>query len=405
MALLRYRWWNAGLVAVWCGMVCLPLLAPWLPGAGEVLSENRKLAAPPKRPENARDVPPFLAAAQAWLNDHFGFRSSLLAAYNRVHYAMFHTFAARELVAGRDGFVFLGADGLSHHNMIRALCGADRPQVPYEATTAQFRSLMLQSIGMAPNSYFLVVPDKSRLQPDKLPRWLQQECAPFKPPFEGMAATLAQQPDAGTRLFYPIAPMRSTQQQSPVYPAPNFHWDYPGALPTAVWLAEGQWKLSRRFTVPLRDAVHPFDMQQFAPGLTFDYPTRVPRYDTDQVLVCHNKPECFPEFPEVATQLVQVARFRSAWQHPPEHRRPRLVIFGDSFGEAIADPLAPYFAEVWYFSMNELARLSPAQRDQLRHVAIDLFAPDVLLHVYHEATVVLGHERYLPNVMALMLGR
>ena len=52
--------------------------------------------------------------------------------------------------------------------------------------------------------------------------------------------------------------------------------------------------------------------------------------------------------------------------------------------------------------MNHLPRLSPAQKRRLRHVAFDLFQPDVLLHVYSEQSIFSGRKGYFRDVTALL---
>lgn len=396
MATIKTRWWNVGVVVFWFALLGLPAAGHWMPRSGETLAENRPLAPAAAMPDSLASALAWPAAVQAWLHDHFGWRRELLVANNRFHHRVFGSFTSGSLVSGKDGYVFHGTEGLAHHNALRALCGADA--VPMPKVRAQMRRMIdVARTGVA-DSYLLVVPDKARLNPEKRPQWLQDECAPFAPPLDALAAALSGDPDMAGRWFYPIDRMRAADRVRAVYPPWNLHWDYQGALPVADWLARERWSLPRRFDLPSTEQRLPFDLPQFAPGLGHWHQARVPLYEGTGVLVCHNAPECFPEFPAEAATLFQVARYRSAWQLPVEQRRPRLVILGDSFGEAIADPLAPYFAEVWYLSMNQLARLTPEQKRRLRHVAVDLFRPDVLLQVYSERTVLYGHERYLPRI-------
>lgn len=400
MAKPKIRWWNAGVVVVWLALIGLPMAGHWLSVPPDTPVENRRLAPTVPWPASVAEGAALPAAVQAWLRDHFGFRHELLVAHNRLNHFVFGSFTSRELMAGKDGYMFLGSNGLMHHNPLRILCGAD--PVHLSRIHGQLRQLLAVSRAAAPVSQLLLVPDKSRLKPEKLPQWLQDECAAFTPPVQALLAEVRRDPGMERRMFYPFELMRVADQARPVYHPWNLHWDHQGAMPVADWLAQTLWSLPRRVDVPLVETVQSFDLQQFAPGLSHWHATQVPVYKDENMLVCRNSPECFPELAEEAAALFQVARFRSAWQLPPEQRRPRLVILGDSFGEAIAEPLAPYFAEVWYLSMNNLSQLSPAQRRRLRHVAMDLFQPDVLLHVYSEQVIFLGNKGYFRDVTALL---
>lgn len=400
MALVRTRWWNVGVVVIWFALLGLPFAGHWLSSPAGAPAENRRLAPAVSWPASMAEAAALPAAIQAWLHDHFGFRHELLVGHNRLHHAVFGSFESKDLAPGKDGYVFHGSKGLMHHSPLRALCGAD--EVPVALIHGQLRRLLAVSQAAAPVSQLLMVPDKSRLKPEKRPAWLQAECAAFTPPVQVLLDRFRQDPDMDGRVFYPFDVMRLADQTLPAYHPWNLHWDHQGARPVADWLAQRRWALPRRLDVPMVSAVHPFDLQQFAPGLSHWHATQVPAYERVNMLVCHNAPACFPEYAAEAGMLFQVARFRSAWQLPPEQRRPRLVILGDSFGEAIAEPLAPYFAEVWYLSMNHLARLSPEQKRRLRHVTVDLFQPDVLLHVYSEQAIAFGYKGYFGDVTALL---
>lgn len=387
MAVSRFKFWNSAALVLWMGLLSLPLAGHWLPWAQTRWNENRQPAPAVPLPTRLQDLGAYPAAAWTWADDHFGWRGPLLAGWHRLHYSVFGTLASREVTMGRDGFLFFGTDGLAHRNAVRSLCGADAAQGEVDATGAKIRQFMQTALAAAPRSHFLIVPDKARLSPEKLPLWLQRECAGFAPPMAQIMAAMARAPLVGARAFYPFETIVQAMQRGPVIPAQNFHWNYAGALPVAQWLAETRWGMARRFDVPLVQQQQESDLQAFFPGLRLVRWSPGPQDMGGQLLVCHNRPECFPEFAEAAKSLFQLARYRSAWQLPPDQRRPRLVIVGDSFGEGIAGPLAPYFAEVWYLSMNHLEALSVQQQQAVRHVALDLFDPDVVLHVYHEVTV------------------
>jgi hypothetical protein len=400
MAMASIRWWNVGVVVVWLTLLGLPMAGHWRSSSPPAQAENRRLAPAVSWPASLAEAKGLPAAVQAWLHDHFGFRHELLVAHNRLNHLVFGSFPAGALAPGKDGYLFLGSKGLAHRNTLRTLCGADA--VPVAVIHGQLRRLLAVSRAAAPVAQLLLVPDKARLKPEKLPQWLQDECAGFAPPVQALLAEIRQDPGMDPQVFYPFDVMRLADQVRPVYHPWNLHWDHQGAQPVADWLAQTRWSLPRRVEVPLVEVLQSFDLQQFAPGLSHWHTTQVPAYDNGNMLVCRNSPECFPELAEEAAALFQVARFRSASQLPPEQRRPRLVILGDSFGEAIAEPLAPYFAEVWYLSMNNLPRLSPAQKRRLRHVAFDLFQPDVLLHVYSEQSIFSGRKGYFRDVTALL---
>lgn len=400
MKALPTRRANALVLALWCALLLTPLLVHLFRPPHEAPLENRALAPAPGWPRTLGEGSTWPARTQAWIRDHFGLRSELLAASHRWRYQVFGSFLSTDLIPGQEGEVFYRVFGGTTGSSLRVMCGAERIDLP--VVGRQVAQLLAATRAEVPRSYLMLVPDKSRLRPQRLPRWLQEECAGGLPPAEPLVDLLAQRPATVDRLFYPIDAMRQADAADPVYHPWNLHWDYHGAAVAADWLAQGQWGMSRRYDVALEPWETEFDLRGFAPGVEHQDTTLVPVYRDGRVLVCHNDPTCFPEFAPESVLLFQVARVRSAWQLPPGQRRPTLVIIGDSFGDNITEPLARYFAEVWYLSMNHLSRLSPAQRRHVRSVVIDRFRPDVLLHVYNEGTVLAAQGRYLERVRELL---
>lgn len=400
MKALLTRRANALVLALWCALLATPLLVHLFRPPHEAPLENRTLAPAPDWPRTLEEGRTWPARMQAWIRDHFGLRGELLEASHRWRHQVFGDFLSADLVTGQAGEVFYGVFGDTAGSALRVLCGAERIELP--VVGRQVAALLATTRAEVPRSYLLMVPDKSRLRPQRWPRWLQEECAGGQPPAEPLIDLLAQQPVTAGRLLYPIDAMRKVDGVDPVYHPWNLHWDFHGAAVAADWLAHGRWDMSRRFDVALEPRETEFDLRGFAPGVEHRDTTLVPVYPDGRVLVCHNDAACFPEFAAEAALLFQVARVRSAWQLPPGQRRPTLVLIGDSFGDNITEPLARYFAEVWYLSMNHLSRLSPAQRRHVRSVVIDQFRPDVLLHVYNESTVLTDRARYLERVRELL---
>ncbi|MDQ7747109.1 hypothetical protein [Hydrogenophaga pseudoflava] len=400
MKALPTRRANALVLALWCALLLTPLLVHLFRPPHEAPLENRTLAPAPGWPRTPAEGSTLPVRTQAWMRDHFGLRGELLEASHRWRHRLFGDFLSADLVPGQAGEVFYNVFGDTAGSSLRVMCGAERIKLP--VVGQRVADLLAATRAELPRSYLMIAPDKSRLRPRLLPRWLQVECASGQPPAESLVGRLAQQPEIADRLFYPIDAMRQVDGVDPVYRPWNLHWDFHGAAVAADWLAQGQWGMPRRYEVALEPRETAFDLQGLAPGVEHRDTTLVPVYPDGQVLVCHNDPACFPEFAAEAALLFQVARVRSAWQLPAGQRRPTLVIIGDSFGDNITEPLARYFAEVWYLSMNHLSRLSPEQRRHVRSVVIDQFRPDVLLHVYNEGTVLVDQARYLGLARALL---
>lgn len=380
----------------------LPLAASiWEPGATPLL-ENRKLASQPPLPRSWSEAVQFPQAADAWAKDNFGFRKPLLVAHNRLRFAVFGEYPSKHLLAGNDGMIFFNFGTSENKRLVPHLCGVNISAAKVSERAAALATFLVQMRAVHAESFILAVPDKSRVFPEALPEWVKAECTRATPPLAPIMDQVAQVSGLEGASRYPLAAVRAAHP--PVYPPENFHWTLLGARFVADLIADEM--LHRAPTVNL--AYHPVpglsDLSSFMPGLSRPIMESLPDFAAADILACQNQPDCFPEFAEAAGKLEQASRFRRHYHLPEAQRRPRLVILSDSFGANIAPGLAPYFAEVWHFSMNSLdRRLTPAERAQVRRIIFDLFQPDTVLHVYSEAAILWGDE-YLETVRHFVTG-
>ena len=146
-----------------------------VPSVGTVLSvdtggfpgENRGTAEPPGLFDgNLRQYP---KRAEAWFNDFFGLRNSMVRAHGFLKYRVLNVSSSANVVIGRDGWLFFAADRIlqSRQGLI--------PFTDDELRSWQFkleeRRDWLRGLGI---SYlFIVAPEKSTIYPEQLPHHLQ----------------------------------------------------------------------------------------------------------------------------------------------------------------------------------------------------------------------------------------
>src|SRR6185436_2076785 len=73
---------------------------------GRVSGENRKLAGPPDWNAPLKQIP---RQIDAWFDDHFGLRNSLVSLHGAVGYALGAS-SSKDVVVGRKGWLFYAAD-------------------------------------------------------------------------------------------------------------------------------------------------------------------------------------------------------------------------------------------------------------------------------------------------------
>ena len=122
---------RAGLhTLVFLALLVLPFVG-WLAGANDTdaLAERRRLAERPSLPRDAAALRAFPAHFEAWWDDHFGFRSTLIRRSTEIAGRVQRRQA--EMGVGHDGWLFLGKP---------SRIGRHRCVAPKPAHVAQWRA-------------------------------------------------------------------------------------------------------------------------------------------------------------------------------------------------------------------------------------------------------------------------
>jgi alginate O-acetyltransferase complex protein AlgJ len=157
------------------GLPLLFLLLIFLPLADRVfkiskpvsIKENRKLAA---MPQFAYRQPwAYLKNYEAYFNDHFGFRTQLVLAYNRIAYRLFRTSPTEKVLIGRQGWLFLGrlADFTNEIDYYRAIRPFSLRELVEFKNVLEARRDWLADRGI--QYLFMLAPNKSTIYPEFMP--------------------------------------------------------------------------------------------------------------------------------------------------------------------------------------------------------------------------------------------
>ena len=159
----------------------VPLLATIWPPRDVPLAENRRLAPALALPNSWSELRASPAAIDEWAKDHFGFRKQLLVAHSRLRFWLFGEYPSDTLLAGKGGEIFFRF-GKSGNTVLLELCGVGLSQATINARTAKIADFLSRIRRLDAKTHVLAVPEKSRVYPDKLPDWMQRECALGAPP-------------------------------------------------------------------------------------------------------------------------------------------------------------------------------------------------------------------------------
>lgn len=215
--LLPYRrFW----IVVVVGLLALPALGQ-LFGLTQSQSgaEQRTLAQAPTWPSHGSDLLDLPKKIDAFINDHYGWRSELVRASAVLRHAL-HTSPSPNVYLGTDGWLFFNGDhGLAQVNR----------DPPRYADLQRFADLLskLNAYLQQDQRRFVVgvPPNKESVYPDRLPAWLRTKSGPTE--YEVLLAELAK---TRVRTVDLRALLREAAQQAPVYYRTDSHWNPLGAL-------------------------------------------------------------------------------------------------------------------------------------------------------------------------------
>ncbi|MCC2954123.1 hypothetical protein LK542_00670 [Massilia sp. IC2-477] len=372
------------------GLLALPLVATFAwPSLDSV--EQRALAAAPSVPHSWSDARAWPAAAEAWVNDHFGWRSQMVAFNARLYHDLFGRFPTNQMMMGREGRIFLAAHndrGRGEPYTALVACGWKFRREPEIVQQINGFIATFKAQGIA--ARLLIVPSGPVVYSEQMQPWQAERCRPDAVPLRRILASPALAPEARELVYFPLSEMRAMRDRVEFFPKTFFHWNASGAAAVAGLAEQRFWGRGANTTpIPLVQRMSPSDVGWLFPGIQHDSMTDDPNFGGTTISPCRGA-DCFPEAKTAMEKLGDVGRFLNS----APGLGPRLVVLADSFGNAGAPMFSRYHREVVYVSTNNMARLDPAEMAQLRKL---LFVPgsgDEVLFLYHDATVLSDRIEY-----------
>lgn len=364
---------------------------------GSASVENRTLATWPDRP---RSVPALLetpAKVNAWINDHFGYRTELVRLNNEFRFKLFQQFPSIQMTAGRHGRYFLAAHGTNvpPYQALTNVCGTLSQAHPSTIPHLNRMFVGFKELGFDPK--LLVIPSAPLVYSEDVPGWLEADCASSDTPVTRVMNSPKLAPAARAKMLFPLAEMREIKKTATLYPATWFHWSGMGLDGVARLSLQHFWRrdLTQALPMKIRRRDMPSDVSHLFDGVTLSSEIEEPDLEASQVIGCFGE-HCYPELGEAAKIVSDLNRFDNP--HAPQRR---LLMITDSFGAKIAPWYANYYGRVEQFATNNVEKLTPEQLDQIKTYFFRDAANTDLLVLYHDGgamyqTLRLGTERLLP---------
>jgi hypothetical protein len=210
-------------------VIAIFLLLLWAPMADKFFHFDRARTAgenrlPAPRPQlrelRAGQVPKFLAASEAYFNDHFGFRSQLIGWFQSWKLAVYHDRGVNQVVTGRDHWLFIAEEQMVEHYLGLLKLPPQKLQA-WQSLLEQRRD-WLAARGI--KYLFVIPPDKQTIYPEELPGWLVN-AAPA-----GRETKLDQflkymQAHSTVEILDLRAPLLAAKQTAPTYLQNDTHWN------------------------------------------------------------------------------------------------------------------------------------------------------------------------------------
>lgn len=369
------------------------LLAPaveMLVGSRAIQTDNRALATAPSAPTNVSELAEWPKKAEAFVNDHFGFRRQLIDADGNLRWTLFHRLHKPDVVYGRNGRLFL-SEGDTPFRVLLSNCGAwwDESRLSGFATEMETSLTDLRTI--APDTDLLVIPTASALYPDSLPSWIARACAGKTLLVNEIENRL--RPRTRSNIYYPLEIGRNMPEAIPLIPKENFHWRGQAVSIFMNKFVEEFWHMSQNhFPTYAGHEIAP-DISLYLPGVDLKFEVQDIVWSHPGEAYCGDQ-TCADRFPLSDLRLPNET---SRLSRPGAG--PKLLILSDSFGNAAMQALFAFFDDVIMLNMNNFQLLSEAERKALWSRVTSTWRPDRTIMLVQD-----GNLLAIPNYVKALQG-
>jgi alginate O-acetyltransferase complex protein AlgJ len=212
-------------LAALCGLIVL------VPAADTFLrrdptkppQERRQLASCPALPRTMPQVLAFPRQADAWLADHFGLRSSILAVNSRIKVLGLGVAPSlqADVLIGRDGWLYYTGDRALDYMLRRN--PFTQPELDAWCAIAEAQRKWLEARGIG---YLLVIaPNKESIYPEHLPAWLHIPERPSRA--DQLVTALHARTQVDVLDLRPV--LREAKSARRVFQVTDTHWSTLGA--------------------------------------------------------------------------------------------------------------------------------------------------------------------------------
>lgn len=306
--------------------------------------ENRTLATMPHWPENWNDVEISKSELEAYFEDHFGLRATLIKWANQLNYHVFGEVTSPQVTMGKAGYIYFNSHNkVAPNALTKEVCGRINPSDVNKTRSKKGIESFLelyQQKGI--KASVVVIPTKARIYPEYLPTQHKHWCSQNNTSWVDELIDLIN----NQNVIYPLQEFRDWKDSFQVYLPKYFHWN--GDLPerTAAMIMQ-QWGIDVKHKVTLKDHRVKSDLSNHLPGLSLtDMSTK---FSYENLKFCDDK-NCIKNF----TDKYQNGSVVLSETNTDTGRN--LLILGDSFTPQITPHFSPGFDNTYSINLNHLKK-------------------------------------------------
>lgn len=344
-------------------------------GENQSATENRTLASWPGIPANVESLPEWPKRFESFVGDHFGFRNGLVRFYNLIHVKL-GTSTVRRVLVGKDNWLFLEQTRLADSN--RGAYPLTASQL--DALIASFEQRHKYLEKRQKKFVVFPAPDKNSLYPEFLPgsvkiigpsRFRQFRDAAMHADFHSVDSLLA------------LETAKKTGEA--IYYQTDSHWNCRGAWFAYLALMQEIRRAGYQGGTTLDESEVDFIRPEDPPAtdLVRNLLNLDGYIDEPYSYICRIKSPADIE----ATRPSDGKEFDYVYAAPPgkEHRRyrrteardhSRVLVYRDSYGNALVPFLIHTFDEVVYAAPSEMMGFNPQD--------VEKYDPDLVIYQFVE---------------------
>ncbi len=321
--------------------------------------ENRKLAEWPPLTANLAALQKWPALYETWVRDNFGYRSALIAAHSELMLDVLGISPRADVLLGKDGWLFLGTN--KSIDAYRCIFPFTPEGLQHEIAYTRERTEYLASKGI---KYLNVwAPNKENVYPEFLPMWVQKSGGPCR--MDQIGETLHK---AGLSYLDLRAAEMEAKRSALAYHKTDTHWNAVGAYFGYRHIATELRKWFPEMRVVEQNALQFVEIPRPGGDLArqLDLEKRYAGPQTFEKMARRCK--------RVEPSVTRPKGTKLEAFDCPGSKGPRVLMFGDSYGNA----LIPFLAESCSHFLA--VEFGPPLDKEL----VDVEKPDVVIDVHVE---------------------